>query len=150
MGEKKVVDLMEGSPDPDDPKKAPSLRNGVPSIVVATSPTELIVTEGEPEWASVPGTMLLYVRNTTANVFKDLNDQRTYVLVTGRWFAAPDLSGPWNFVAGKDLPGDFSKIPDDSPKENVKASVPGTPQAQAAAIATYIPQTATVDRAEAK
>jgi hypothetical protein len=39
-------------------------------------------------------------------------------------------------------------IPDDSPKENVKASVPGTPQAQEAMIAAGIPQTATVYRAK--
>ena len=148
LGEKKVVDLMEGAPDPDDPKKVPSLRNGVPSIVVATAPTELIVTDGEPDWAPLQGTMLLYVKNSTANVFKDLNDQQTYVLVTGRWFTAPGFSGPWKFVPGKDLPEDFSKIPDASPKENVKASIPGTPQAEAAVIPTYIPQTAVVNRSD--
>src|SRR5216683_1142929 len=42
--------------------------------------------------------------------------------------------------------GDFGRIPDDSPKENVKASVPGTHQAEEAVIANEIPQTATVKR----
>ena len=37
------------------------------------------------------------------------------------------------------LPGDFAKIPDDSPKENVKASVAGTPQAKEALITNAIP-----------
>jgi hypothetical protein len=146
LAKQDVVDLMNG---PSDVKKKPSLKDGVPNIIVATSPTELVVTQGQPDWTPIEGTMLLYVKNTTANVFKDLNDQQTYVLVTGRWFSAPAFAGPWKYVTGKDLPQDFFKIPDSSPKENVKASIPGTPQAQEAVIANEIPQTATVDRTKA-
>jgi hypothetical protein len=149
LAAERVVDLMEGPADEQDPKRRPSLANGVPEVYVATSPTELIVTSGVPDWAPLPGTMLLYVKNTTANVFQDLNDQRTYILVTGRWFVGPGLAGPWEHVPGTELPPEFFKIPDDSPKENVKASIPGTPQAQAAVIATDIPQMATIDRSRA-
>ena len=145
-----VVDLMEGPPDDKDPKKTPSLKTGAPGIIVATTPTELLVTEGPPDWVPIEGTMLLYVNNTTGSLFKNLNDQNTYVLVTGRWFRAPDFSGPWQHVPGTGLPPDFAQIPDDSPKENVKASVPRTPQAQGAVIANQIPETATVYRAKAK
>src|SRR5262249_37002259 len=60
------------------------------------------------------------------------------------------LAGPWTHVAGKDLPPDFAKIPDESAKENVKASVPGTPQAQEAVIANGIPETAAIRRSDAK
>ena len=98
----------------------------------------------------IENTALVYVKNTTGNVFLNLNDQKTYVLVTGRWFRGPYLAGPWEYVAGTDLPPDFARIPDDSPKENVKASVPGTPQAQEAVIANEIPQMATIDRAKAQ
>jgi hypothetical protein len=146
LAKKDVVDLMSG---PSDVKKKLSLKDGVPDVIVATGPTELVVTQGPPDWAQIEGTMLLYVKNTTANVFKDLKDQQTYVLVTGRWFSAQAFDGPWKYVAGKDLPEDFFKIPDTSPKENVKAAIPGTPQAQAAVIANEIPQMATVDRAKA-
>jgi hypothetical protein len=147
LAKERVVDLMAG---PADSKKKPSLKNGAPNLIVATKPTELIVTTGVPDWTPLEGTMLLYVKNTTANVFRDLSDQNIYVLVTGRWFRATDFAGPWQHVAGKDLPPDFAKIPDDSPKENVKASVPETPQSQEAVIANEIPQTATVDRSKAK
>ena len=144
------VDLLEGG-DPKDAKSRPSLAKGpVPAIHVATTPTELIVTEGEPDYVPIPGTQLLYVKNTTGNVFKDLHDQMIYVLVSGRWFRAPAMRGPWAHVPGRELPADFVWIPDDSPKENVKASVPGTPQAREARIANGIPQTATVKRGEAK
>ena len=69
-------------------------------MIVTTTPTELIVTEGAPDWVPIEGTMLLYVKNTTGNVFKNLNDQQNYVLVTGRWFHAPELSGPWRVHRG--------------------------------------------------
>ncbi len=149
LAQQNVIDPMTGPSDPKTKQKA-SLKNGVPEVIVTTTPTELIVTEGAPDWVPIEGTMLLYVKNTTGNVFKNLNDQQNYVLVTGRWFHAPELSGPWRYIAGTELPPDFTRIPDDSPKENVKAAVPYTTQADEALIANGVPQTATVDRAKAK
>ena len=145
-----AVDLL-AFVDPKDPKSRPSLAKGpVPTIVVATEPTELIVTQGEPNYEPIDGTLLLYASNTTGHVFKHLGDQHTYVLVTGRWFRADTVAGPWTFVPGNDLPPDFAKIPDESPKENVKASVPGTPQAQEAVIANSLPETAAIKVSDAK
>jgi len=144
-----AVDLMEGPRGGDKGKAVPTLKGGAPLVIVATVPTELIVTEGAPDWTPIENSALVYVKNTTANVFLYLSDQRTYVLVSGRWFRGSYLTGPWEYVAPADLPPDFAKMPDDSPKENVKASVPGTPQAQEAVIATEIPQMATIDRAKA-
>ncbi|MBK9063631.1 MAG: autotransporter [Acidobacteria bacterium] len=145
LAKQNVVDLMPGSPNPET-KAVPSLKAGAPKLVVATTPTELIVTEGAPEWAPLDGTQLLYVKNTTANVFNDMARQQIYVLVTGRWFRASGLSGPWQYVSGRELPSDFRFIPDESPKENVKASVPGTSQAQEAVISSQIPEMTPVDR----
>jgi hypothetical protein len=143
------VDLLTGQTSPDE--KAPSLAKGpVPAIHVATTPTELVVTQGEPDWTPLEGTDLLYVSNTTGHIFKEIGDQKTYVLVSGRWFRAPDTSGPWEFVAANALPADFRNIPNDSPQENVKASVAGTPQAEEAAIAASIPQTSIVKKSEVK
>jgi hypothetical protein len=139
-----IVDPMTGPAD-----KKLSLKTAVPEVIVATTPTEIVISDGAPDWAPLQGTNLLYVKNTTGNVFKDLNNQNTYVLVTGRWFQAPDFAGPWQYVAGTNLPPDFFKIPDDSPKENVKAAIPGSAQAQESVIANQIPQTATVYRAKA-
>ena len=148
LGKSGAVDLMEGPADETTGKK-PSLASGAPGVIVVTKPTELIVTDGSADLETLDGTDLLYVKNTDANVFLNLPDQQTYVLVSGRWFKAPAFKGPWQYVAAKDLPAGFAKIPDDSPKENVKASIPGTAQAKEALIATQIPQTAQVVRAEA-
>jgi hypothetical protein len=147
LAKENLVDLMEGPSNEQNPKQKPSLKTSAPTLYVETIPTELIVTEGQPDWIPIAGTNLLYVKNTTADIVKDINDQQIYVLVTGRWFRASGFTGPWRYVPGTSLPPDFAKIPDDSPKENMKASIPGTQQAQEATIAAEIPQMATVNRA---
>ncbi len=147
LAEKNVVDLMQGPAD-DTTGLRPSLVNGAPGVVVATQPTEIIITQGPMNWAPLEGTQLLYVQNTNGNVFQDMVDQQYYVLVTGRWFRAPALTGPWAHVPGSSLPRDFSLIPVTSPKENVLASVPGTAEAQEAAISAQVPQMATIYRSK--
>jgi hypothetical protein len=94
----------------------------------------LIVTDGPPNYEAIQGTSLLYISNTHADVFEEVNAQAAYVLISGRWFSAPSTTGPWTFVPADSLPGEFAQIPLDSPKENVLASIPGTPQAQEAVI----------------
>ncbi|MFO1477806.1 MAG: autotransporter [Verrucomicrobiota bacterium] len=142
----KAVDLLGGQANPQT-HKPPSLKTTpLPAIYVATDPTELVVFDGPADWLPVAGTDLLYVKNTVANVFKYLDDDQTYVLVSGRWFRAPAFSGPWSFVPGGELPKDFAKIPETGVKENVLASVPGTAQSKQAIIENGIPQTARVDR----
>lgn len=121
-----------------------------PDVYVRTRPAELISVQGEPQFAGIAGTRLSYITNTGADVFVDAADaHRWYVLVSGRWFSAPGSRGPWGHVAARSLPADFAKIPPDSPKSGVLASIPGTPEAQESLIANSIPQTATVDRGKA-
>ena len=121
-------------------------RDRARSFMSRRSPTELILFDGQPNFLPIARTHLVYVANTTGNVFKLLTDQQTYVLISGRWFRAPSLDGPWQFVPADHLPPDFAKIPDTSPKENVKASVPGTEQATEALIANSIPESTKVPR----
>lgn len=144
LGKTGAVDLLT----PDNPAaNAPKV---LPAIVVSTTPAELLQTIGEPEYVAIAGTELTYVKNTDSALFKHLTQNRFYLLISGRWFAAGALTGPWAYVPGKSLPGDFAKIPADSPRANVRLSVPGTPEAQEAVIANSIPQTASVKVAEAK
>ena len=140
----KKADMLVG-PAVSDSTPAPSLKTTVPKIFIATGPAELIVTDGAPDYEPIPGTELLYVSNTSGNIFRDMANDQMYVLVTGRWFEASSASGPWTFVPAGQLPPDFARIPDDSPKENVKASIPGTVQAKEAVIENQIPQTAMVN-----
>ncbi|HEX4441775.1 MAG TPA: carbohydrate-binding family V/XII [Thermoanaerobaculia bacterium] len=146
--ENSPVDLLE---EPGDDVSALLSAGKAPEIVVSTSPAELILTEGKPQMKPISGTQLLYVSNTSGDIFLDLTSQLYYVALAGRWYRSKSLdSGPWEFVAGNDLPKDFARIPEKDPKAGVLATVPGTPAAKEAAIANSIPQTAEVNRDEAK
>ncbi|NOX86374.1 MAG: carbohydrate-binding family V/XII [Chlorobi bacterium] len=118
-----------------------------PELIVVTKPSELISTEGKPEYSAINDTKLLYVSNTSDDIVMDISTQELYILLAGRWFKSKSLEdGSWTFVEPADLPDDFSKIPDDSDMAEVRASVPGTPEAEEALLEQAIPQTATVDR----
>ncbi|WP_225934293.1 MULTISPECIES: carbohydrate-binding family V/XII [unclassified Cupriavidus] len=130
---------------PADGKKPPR----APAVLMATRPAELILTSGEPQMTPVAGTGLLTMSNADHAVFIDPTGNQTYVLISGRWFRAAMLNGPWEYVPGAQLPADFAKISPQDPKANVLVSVPGTPQAREAEIAATIPQTASVSRTKA-
>ncbi|AYC34876.1 carbohydrate-binding family V/XII [Pseudomonas cavernae] len=121
-----------------------------PSIVLASQPSELIITSGAAQLSPVAGVGLLTLANADHAVFVDPASNTYYVLISGRWFSAPGDQGPWRYVPGKELPADFAKISPEDPKANVLVSVPDTPQAKEAAIAANIPQTASVSRSQAR
>ena len=114
-------------------------------VAVATEPSELILTDGEPEYGVVSGTRLLYVSNTDSDLFYDSEDENFYFLTAGRWFRAEALEGPWS-AASADLPEEFAKIPEDHKLADVLSAVPGTPDAEAAVLLASVPQKATVKR----
>ncbi len=141
--EKRLVDPLSGG----NARPSPSLANGVPAIYVREKPAELIVFKGQPNLEPISQTALLWAANTTADVIVDTANNFYYILISGRWYRAASLDGPWSFVAGNQLPADFSRIPPSSPAGVVLACVAGTAQAREAVIANSIPQTATVPRA---
>ena len=117
-----------------------------PVVFVSTKPAELIVTQGQPSYNAIKGTALMRVSNSDSTVFKDTADNSFYLLVAGRWFRAAGINGPWT-AASKDLPSDFAKIPSDSGSAFVRASVPGTREAQQAVLLASVPTTTTVNTA---
>ena len=126
--------------------KEPTEKPEATDILVSTEPAELLQTKGEPNYSNVQGTSLLYASNTSDELFKDINSQKTYTLLSGRWYAASSVEGPWTYIPADQLPPDFAKIPEGSDKDDVLSSVAGTPAAQEAKIEAEIPQTAKVDR----
>jgi hypothetical protein len=117
----------------------------IPSVFVSTVPSELILFRGTPAYTLVNGTRLWWVSNTESDLFRLGTNGPFYYLVSGRWFSAPALSGPWTF-ATPNLPADFKRISLEHPRSRVLASVPGTPQAIEAVLLAQVPQTARVNR----
>lgn len=120
-----------------------------PALIVSSQPAELVLLQGPAQMRPVQGTNLLSVNNADHALFMLPSDNRCYLLLSGRWFSAPQLSGAWRYVPGDKLSPDFARIDVHDPQAGVLASVPGTPQAKEALIAATIPQTATVSRTKA-
>ncbi|HEX6976081.1 MAG TPA: hypothetical protein VF147_16855, partial [Vicinamibacterales bacterium] len=121
----------------------------MPRIFVSDKPAELILLTGEPNYLQVQGTGLLWVSNTESDVFRAGKTGPVYYLVAGRWFSAPDFTGPWTF-ATPSLPADFKKIPLEHQRSRVLAAVPGTDQATEAVLLAQIPNTARVNKKDLK
>lgn len=120
-----------------------------PDIVTADAPTELIVSQGEPDWQSLAGGGLLYVQNTETPWLRDLGTNNMYVLLSGRWYRSRSQDGPWAFVRPDELPRSFSEIPPASDIGGVRTAVAGTEEAEEAVLDAQIPQTAAIQRDEA-
>ena len=105
----------------------------MPKVFTSNRPAELILVTGEPKYTPVAGTGLQWVSNTESDVFRLGTTGAVYYLVAGRWFSAPDFTGPWTF-ATPSLPADFKKISLEHPRSRVLASVPGTDQAAEAVL----------------
>jgi hypothetical protein len=116
-----------------------------PKLFVSLQPAELILLQGAPNYLSVSGTKLLWVSNTESDIFRLGKAGLVYYLVAGRWFSAPDFTGPWTF-ATTNLPDDFKKIPLSHERSRVLASVPGTDQAMEAVLLAQVPETARVSK----
>jgi hypothetical protein len=138
---KDIAQLVE--PAEDDDTMVDDVR-----IIVATEPTELIVSDGEPSWSPVEGMDLLYMDNTDSNAFLELSTQRYYVLLSGRWYRGEGMLGDlqWSHVPNDELPEPFSDIPENSVNGAVLSHVAGTEQARDAVLDNTIPQTAAVKR----
>ena len=121
-----------------------------PVVFVSEEPAEMIVTTGQPSYQPIPQTNLVWVNNTESDLIFSPSDGYYYYLVSGRWFKTKSLeNGPWVF-ATPNLPEDFKKIPAEHAIGNLKASIPGTKEAEEAVIQASIPQTAKVSKKEIK
>jgi len=139
-------DLVEMMPAPENDADGP---DQPPAIVVATQPTELVSTQGKPEWTTLSGSDLLYVQNTETAWIRDISTGDMYVLLSGRWFRAKTQDGPWTFVRSDKLPASFTDIPPASDIGGLRSSVAGTPEAGDAMRDAAIPQTAAIERDKA-
>lgn len=118
---------------------------GLPEIFVTQEEAELVQTQGRPRFEEIPGTGFSYLANSQADVFLERRSGSTYSLFSGRWFRGdpgssrlvPLEEGPPEGLAG---------LAPEHPRGRVRVSIPGTPEAQEAAIAAKIPRFKRVPR----
>ncbi|MEN8158378.1 MAG: carbohydrate-binding family V/XII, partial [Bacteroidota bacterium] len=123
----------------------------IPEIILRTTPAELLQSDGEPDFSPIKGTSILYMTNTADDILMNIETQEYFILAAGRWYRSNSLSdGPWAFVEPDQVPEGFATIPADSDVGSVRSSVAGTQEAKEAVLENQIPQTAEVDRSEAK
>lgn len=124
--------------------------SGAPAVIAVDKPSELVATDGKPEWKSLTQGKLLYVSNTETAWIRETATGDMYLLLSGRWFKAKKEAGPWTFVRGDKLPASFNDIPPESDIGGLRVSVAGTSEANQAMLDAQIPQTAAIKRSEAK
>ncbi len=145
------TEVVKVLPKTEDGKVVSHISSGAsfPKIVVATTASELIVSDGKPKWEAVSGGELLYVKNTETPWLRHIESGNMYLLLSGRWFRAKNTSGPWTFVRADKLPNSFSSIPSSSDIGGIRSSIAGTPEANEAILDAQIPQTAAIRREDA-
>ena len=126
----------------------PASGSVVPAVFYSTVPSVVILFDGQPVYAPIQGTQLVYAANTNSYLFVYSPTNQFYYMTAGRWFTAGSLQGPWTF-ANSNLPADFAHIPPSSPAGQVLSSVPGTEEAKDAVMIAQVPTSITVDAAAA-
>jgi len=145
-----LADMVAKSIEANDAKTTVNSSNKVPSVVSVTTATELVVSDGSPQWVSLTGGKLLYVKNTETPWLREIASGDMYLLLSGRWFKSKKQQDPWTFVRGDKLPKSFQDIPPQSDIGGLRTSVAGTDEAEQAVLDAQIPQTAAIKRSEAK
>lgn len=123
--------------------------SNAPEIVVATTPTELIVTDGPAVFVPLVDDLLV-LQNSDDDVFMHVESQQFYVVLAGRWYHADSLNGPWSYRAADELPAAFAEIPRQSDQADARVHVAGTEEAREAVLEAQVPQTAAVARGAAE
>jgi hypothetical protein len=141
--------LEAGIAEADVEEAARAATGPAPKILVATEPTELIVSDGPPKWTGLVGEELQTLGNSESDVFMTPSDRSVWLVLSGRWYRSASLEGPWQFVEATELPAVFRSIPAESPKASVLAFVPGTAPAREALRDATTPRTAAIKRSQA-
>jgi len=107
------------------------------------------VLQGEPALSPIAATKILEITNTDADLFLYTPEQQYYALLSGRWYHAKSLQGPWEFAASGQLPQTSPRFRRATRKERCSLPSRGRPR-RARRDRHDIPQTATISRSEAK
>ena len=129
------------------PGKAPERKPA--SALVTPGNTVLVSIDGAPQLEQL-GNGVQRVRNTNSVLLTE-DGSSYYLLASGRWFETDNLQGgAWSRMEPSDVPASFRNIPKARKFDHVRAAVPGTPEANEAALAAREIRTVTLERAGAQ
>ena len=134
-----------GDGHPVDPSTGNSdLKPQLPSkVIVTTKPSALVSTMGRPALKQVADGVS-EVTNANTVILKTTTPAAWWTLISGRWFTASDLKGPWTYCAPMQLPPSFRSLPKTGRLASARAAVPGTVEAYESTVAAREIQTVTV------
>jgi hypothetical protein len=120
------------------------LKPQLPSkVIVTTKPSALVSTMGRPALKQVADGVS-EVTNANTVILKTTTPAAWWTLISGRWFTASDLKGPWTYAAPMQLPPSFRSLPKTGRLASARAAVPGTVEAYESTVAAREIQTVTV------
>jgi hypothetical protein len=99
--------------------KNENFRNDPPVFVYTTTPSVLIMIDGEPKFQDIQNTDLKHVANTGYVIFENKSDRQFYLFGGEIWYSAPAIKGPWQVT--KNVPKDVKKLLDQN-KEAAKSA----------------------------
>jgi hypothetical protein len=114
----KNIDLLDDASLRGAGLKVSLEQDKAPAIFIATGPSDLVVTDGAPRFATMPNSSLQYIANTSARVFREPTDQELYLHVPAGWFRAWKPEGPWQPLSNGDLPADLAGVRQTELKSN--------------------------------
>ena len=101
----------------------PQLDNTPPVILHSERPASLVLFDGPPVLAPIPGNKLQVVVNASWHVFFDPAGNGWYLLNDGAWYTASDHAGPYQPVTA--LPDALTQLPATTDFADVRKSIPG-------------------------
>jgi hypothetical protein len=112
------------------------LNTAAPTIFLAGQPTRLVLFDGPPSFAPIPGTTLQYAVNTNWPLLR-VADTGYFLLDSTGWLTSESLeSGMWQYA--EQLPPSFSTLPTTKDWQDVTAQIPGPPTAGQPPLQIYV------------
>ncbi len=101
---------------------AAALNNDPPAIFHSERPAILLLFDGAPVLAPIPGSGLQVVVNANRDVLTNASATTWYLLANGIWYSTRDHAGPYE--AAGTLPPDFEKLPNDVSFADIRKYIP--------------------------
>lgn len=114
--------LLDGVARAEAPLPDVPVRNDAPPIIVSRTNARLVIFDGEPVFADIPGTGLAYVVNTNWPLFRENATARHFLLDGKTWLVSADITGPWSVATA--VPGGFQRLPQGESWRDVRAALP--------------------------